>query len=112
MIHHHESVFQNFDTSDLDKIQEILEDEYFDVILKAKSVYEICLLSSILGNNKYLSDSRVEMYERHRQDLKNLKLLLAEYDKDAYEKIFRTMDKGSYSAYVGDGSIIVQTWCR
>lgn len=85
----------------LDKIQEVLEDEYFDVILKAKSVYEICLLSSILGNNKYLSDSRVEMYERHRQDLQDLKLLLAEYDKDAYEKIFRTMDIGSYSAYVG-----------
>lgn len=85
----------------LDKIQEVLEDEYFDVILKAKSVYEICLLSSILGNNKYLSDSRVEMYERHKQDLQNLKSLLAEYDKDAYEKIFRTMDIGSYSAYVG-----------
>ena len=85
----------------LDKIQEVLEDEYFDVILKAKSVYEICLLSSILGNNKYLSDSRFEMYERHKQDLQDLKSLLAEYDKDAYEKIFRTMDKGSYSAYVG-----------
>lgn len=85
----------------LDKIQEVLEDEYFDVILKAKSVYEICLLSSILGDNKYLSDSRVEMYERHRQDLQDLKSLLAEYNKDAYEKIFRTMDIGSYSAYVG-----------
>lgn len=85
----------------LDKIQEVLEDEYFDVILKAKSVYEICLLSSILGNNKYLSDSRVEMYERHKQDLQDLKSLLAEYDKYAYEKIFRTMDVGSYSAYVG-----------
>lgn len=85
----------------LDKIQEVLEDEYFDVILKAKSVYEICLLSSILGNNKYLSDSRVEMYERHKHDLQDLKSLLAEYDKDAYEKIFRTMDIGSYSAYVG-----------
>ena len=85
----------------LDKIQEVLEDEYFDVILKAKSVYEICLLSSILGNNKYLSDSRVEMYERHGQDLQDLKSLLSEFDKDAYEKIFRTMDVGSYSAYVG-----------
>ena len=85
----------------LDKIQEVLEDEYFDVILKAKSAYEICLLSLILGNNKYLSDSRVEMYEHHKQDLQDLKSLLAEYDKDAYEKIFRTMDKGSYSAYVG-----------
>lgn len=85
----------------LDKTQEVLEDEYFDVILKAKSVYEVCLLSSILGDNKYLSDSRVEMYERHKQDLQDLKSLLAEYDKDAYEKIFRTMDVGSYSAYVG-----------
>lgn len=86
---------------DLDKIQEVLEDEYFDVILKAKIVYEICLLSLIIGNNKYLSDSRVEMYEHHKQDLQDLKSLLTEYDKDAYEKIFRTMDKGSYSAYVG-----------
>lgn len=85
----------------LDKIQEVLEDEYFEVILKSKSVYEVCLLSSILGNNNYLSDSRVEMYERHKQDLQDLKSLLAEYDKDAYEKIFRTMDVGSYSAYVG-----------
>ena len=85
----------------LNKIQEVLEDEYFELILKAKIVYEICILSSILGNNNYLSDSRVEMYERHRQDLQDLKSLLDEYDKDIYEKIFRTMDKGSYSAYVG-----------
>ena len=35
------------------------------------------------------------MYERHRLDLQDLKSLLAEYDKDAYEKIFRTMDVGS-----------------
>lgn len=41
------------------------------------------------------------MYERHKQDLQDLKSLLAEYDKYAYEKIFRTMDVGSYSAYVG-----------
>jgi len=86
---------------ELDKFHEILGDEWFDILLKAKTVYEICLLSSILGDNTYLSDSRVDMYNRHREDLYELKEVLTRYNPEAYEKIFRTMDVGSYSAYVG-----------
>lgn len=101
-----EKVSISFIDTDIDegmnRILEILGEEWFEVFVKAKSVYETCLLSSILGDNKYLSDSRVEMYDRHKQDLKDLKKLLKEYDKNAYRKIFRHIDVvGSYSAYVG-----------
>lgn len=97
----------------MNSILEILGEEWFEVLIKSKTLYDACLLASILGDNKYisdsgvedikyLSDSRVEMYKRHKQDLNDLKKLLKEYDQAAYRKIFRRIDEvGSYSAYVG-----------
>ena len=79
----------------------ILGDEYFELIRAAKVVHDIGLLANILKGEKYLTFARVEAYENHKKDLKLLKDVLRKYSMDDYNKMFRDMVPGSYSAYVG-----------
>lgn len=75
--------------------------ENYALIDAAKELHDIGLLSSIMKGYKYLSQARVALYKEHADDLKKLKYVLKKYDKASYDKVFRKMDEGSYSAYVG-----------
>lgn len=75
--------------------------ENYALIDAAKELHDIGLLASIMKGYKYLSQARVALYEEHAADLKKLKAVLRKYDKAAYDKVFRSMDEGSYSAYIG-----------
>ena len=79
----------------------ILGDEYFELIRAAKAVHDIGLLANILKGEKYLTFARVESYDNHKKDLELLKKVLKKYSMDDYDKMFRDMLPGSYSAYVG-----------
>ena len=80
---------------------EILGDEYFELIEVVKELHDIGMLSSIIKGHKYLSESRVELYEEHKRDLDMLQKVIKKYDKEAYDQMFRVMKEGNYSAYVG-----------
>lgn len=83
------------------EVKEIIGDEYFDLLEKAKAVHDKGLLSNIIGKSKYLCEARVEAYENHHKDLLKIKELLKTYDKKAYTDMFRKMTDKNYSAYVG-----------
>ena len=57
--------------------QEVLEDD-FEVIKKARAVFNFCALSKILNNNPggRISDAKTESYEKHKKDLRILKKVL------------------------------------
>lgn len=80
---------------------EILGDEKFELIEKIKELHDIGVLSSLIRGHKYLSESRVELYEEHKNDLDMLQAVLKKYDKESYDDMFRKMKPGNYSAYVG-----------
>lgn len=90
----------NYDENE-QKIREYLDEEYFVLLESAKVVHDLGLLSNIMKGQKYLTFARVESYKNHKNDLIQLKNLLMKYDMAAYNKLFRKMDEGSYSAYVG-----------
>lgn len=90
----------NFDEK-ADEIHTVLGDEYFRLIEAAKAVHDMGLLSNIMKGHKYLTYARVESYEQHKADLKELKSVLMRYDMKLYNKMFRIMADGNYSAYVG-----------
>ncbi|MCR4671719.1 MAG: type II CRISPR RNA-guided endonuclease Cas9 [Lachnospiraceae bacterium] len=96
--------FSFMDSSYEDKEGEIISligEEKFGLIESMKRLCDAGQLSEILGGNKYLSSARVEAYEIHKKDLANLKSILKQYaDKDTYDKLLRSEDSGSYSAYV------------
>lgn len=80
---------------------DLLGDDYFELLEVIKALHDIGMLSSIIKGHKYLSESRVELYEEHKKDLDMLQGVMKKYDMKAYNEMFRVMKEGNYSAYVG-----------
>ena len=55
----------------------------------------------IMGSFKYLSEARIQEYEKHKSDLKLLKSIVKKYGtSEQYNFLFRSSEKATYSAYV------------
>ena len=92
------------DFSYTDKIPELMEqlaeDEYA-IIEQMKSIYDYAVLEGTLKGYAYLSCARVDLYEKHKNDLKLLKKLYRRHKtKEDYDNMFRSDAEGTYSAYV------------
>lgn len=85
----------------MNEVAELVGDENMRLLEAVKEVHDIALLANILSGEQYLSVARVKQYNKHKEDLQQLKRVLRTYDKAAYKKMFRVMGKDNYSAYVG-----------
>ena len=85
----------------MNEVAELVGDENMGLLEAVKEVHDIALLANILSGEQYLSVARVKQYNKHKEDLQQLKRVLRTYDKAAYKKMFRVMGKDNYSAYVG-----------
>ena len=87
--------------------------EYFEIIPMAKTVYDQVILSKILDENSkgYISYAKVAEYEKHKNDLKELKQLIVnhggEKTTELYHRVFRTPKgkENNYSVYIGNTSL-------
>ncbi|MBQ4529766.1 MAG: type II CRISPR RNA-guided endonuclease Cas9 [Lachnospiraceae bacterium] len=86
--------------------------EYFEILEKAKEVYDQMVLTNILKGNSsgYISTAKVQDYEKHQKDLKILKSTILtegvgteQEKKSLYKRVFRMPQKGecNYSTYIG-----------
>ena len=99
------SIKINFSDSGFDEkaeeLADILGEERFDLILCMKELYDSATLNQIMGTHKYLSEARVQEYEKHKNDLKKLKCVIKKYGtREQYAFLFRSVEKATYSAYV------------
>lgn len=85
----------------ISQIETVLDDRFL-LIAAAKVIFDWSVLSDILGSAVYLSEAKVNSYEKHREDLQKLKRLL-QNERDAYHKVFGVPGKEAknYSAYIG-----------
>ena len=88
-----------------DYYQEVLGDS-FEVISRARAVYNWCALSRILKNNPQdgIPDAKIADYEKHKKDLRLLKQTLNKYfSENIRKKILYSSQKGlaNYPAYIG-----------
>jgi CRISPR-associated protein, csn1 family len=92
------------DFSYTDKISELMEqltEEEYALIEQLKSIYDYAILAGTLKGYDYLSCVRVELYEKHKKDLKLLKVLYRKYKtEEEYNRMFRSNTDETYSAYV------------
>lgn len=109
------------DFSYTDKIPDLMEqlnEEEYLVVEQLKSVYDYAILAGTLKGYDYLSCARVELYEKHREDLKLLKALYRRYKtKEEYKDMFKSDKEGTYSAYVNsfnssDSSVKIKKYRR
>lgn len=99
------SVKVNFSDSSFEEkvseIEELLDEEKYELILCMKELYDTAELNQIMGDCNYLSEARVQEYEKHKEDLKLLKRTVKKYGTaEEYQFLFRSSEKASYSAYV------------
>lgn len=87
----------------IEELMDILAEQYY-IVASAKAVYDWAVLVDILGDSNSISAAKIDIYEKHRSDLKRLKALIKQYmTKEDYDKVFvHTQDNlNNYSAYVG-----------
>ncbi|MBK1468333.1 type II CRISPR RNA-guided endonuclease Cas9 [Parvimonas parva] len=67
-----------------------------------KKVYDFMILNNILKGNKYISESKVNLYDEHKCDLCNLKYIFKKYlPKKDYFEFFRNENKEkNYVSYI------------
>jgi CRISPR-associated endonuclease Csn1 len=77
--------------------------EQFYIIEHAKAIYDWAMLVDILGNQSSLSEAKIDVYEKHKKDLRYLKKLVKEeLGIETYKKIFSATDeKKNYCSYIG-----------
>ena len=85
-----------------DEIANILGEDYFEIIMAMKDIYDMGSLAGIMKGHNYLSQARVASYEKHKEDLKLLKNVIRKYcSKEDYDNFFNSEADGSYASYVG-----------
>ena len=85
-----------------DQLSEILGDR-IEVLLQLKTVFDAARLSGMLGNHKYISEAKVELYDKNYKDLRLFKKYIREAVPEQYKHIFSEKKTGlnNYAAYSG-----------
>lgn len=97
----------SFSESAYEEYADVLEGElgeYFGIIGAAKALYDWSVLINILDGEKFISDAKVKLYKKHKEDLCFLKRLIKEeLSAQDYKKVFvQTNSKfANYCAYIG-----------
>lgn len=69
--------------------------ESFYLIELLKAVYDWALLAEVLHDEKYLSYAKIDVYNKHRDDLKFLKEYVEKYAPDKKDIFLRKIRKSS-----------------
>lgn len=90
---------------DLENLLEKSGEEFIDVFLQAKKVYDAILLSDILSTRKKntkakLSLGMIERYENHKKDLEELKQFVKAQLPEKTAIFFKDSSKNGYAGYI------------
>lgn len=86
---------------DAEKLEAVLAElgDDGEVIRLMSQVYDCAALSKMLSGHTYISEAKIEQYETHKADLRELKRLAKKYCSDDEYKNFFVSETGTYSAY-------------
>ncbi|EGG58379.1 hypothetical protein HMPREF9520_01274 [Enterococcus faecalis TX1467] len=98
---------------DLEGILAKVGDEYSDVFLAAKNVYDAVELSTILADSDKkshakLSSSMIVRFTEHQEDLKKFKRFIRENCPDEYDNLFKNEQKDGYAGYIAHAGKVSQ----
>ena len=91
---------------DLENLLGQIGDDFADLFLVAKKLYDAILLSGILtvtdpSTKAPLSASMIERYENHQNDLAALKQFIKNNLPEKYDEVFSDQSKDGYAGYIG-----------
>lgn len=90
---------------DLENLLGEIGDDFADLFLVAKKLYDAILLSGILtvtdpSTKAPLSASMIERYENHQKDLAALKQFIQNNLQEKYDEVFSDQSKDGYAGYI------------
>ena len=90
---------------DLENLLGQIGDDFADLFLVAKKLYDAILLSGILtvkdlSTKAPLSASMIERYENHQKDLATLKQFIQNNLQEKYDEVFSDQSKDGYAGYI------------
>ena len=90
---------------DLENLLGQIGDDFADLFLVAKKLYDAILLSGILtvtdpSTKAPLSASMIERYENHQKDLVALKQFIQNNLQEKYDEVFSDQSKDGYAGYI------------
>ena len=90
---------------DLENLLGQIGDDFADLFLVAKKLYDAILLSDILtvtdpSTKAPLSASMIERYENHQKDLAALKQFIKNNLPEKYDEVFSDQSKDGYAGYI------------
>ncbi|MDO4659343.1 type II CRISPR RNA-guided endonuclease Cas9 [Streptococcus sp.] len=90
---------------DLENLLGQIGDDFTDLFLVAKKLYDAILLSGILtvtdpSTKAPLSASMIERYENHQKDLAALKQFIKNNHPEKYDEVFSDQSKDGYAGYI------------
>lgn len=90
---------------DLETLLGYIGDDYSDVFLKAKKLYDAIILSGILtvtdnGTEAPLSSAMIMRYKEHEEDLVLLKAYIRNISLETYNEVFKDDTKNGYAGYI------------
>ena len=90
---------------DLENLLEQIGDDFADLFVAAKKLYDAILLSGILtvtdpSTKAPLSASMIERYENHQNDLAALKQFIKKNLQEKYAEVFSDQSKDGYAGYI------------
>ncbi len=94
---------ENFEDTTMPLLESVLSDDQLEIINNLREIYSTIQLKKFLGNNNYLCESMVDIYETHQKQLEVFKNFIKKYYPAHYNEIFRdaTGHNGTnYSLYI------------
>ncbi len=90
---------------DLENVLGQIGDDFADLFVAAKKLYDAILLSGILtvtdpSTKAPLSASMIERYENHQKDLATLKQFIKNNLPENYDEVFSDQSKDGYAGYI------------
>lgn len=92
------SISLGMDEGKFGEIMPALGDNY-GLIETLRNMYDWGILVESLGGFSTISEAKVDIYQKHQEDLKFLKYFIRKYCNDNYNDMFRKLGKDNYSAY-------------
>ena len=102
---------ETFDTETYPTLVNLLTDDQVLVIEKLKELYSTLQLKKILGNNNYICDAMIEMFDTHKKQLRMFKSFIKNFYPSKKAEMFREplTKKGgkftNYALYIGSAKI-------
>lgn len=94
---------------DLSLLLELVGDEYDEIFMAVKNLYDAIILSNILvveeqPTRAKLSSSMINRYDTHKKDLQKLKKFIKIYLPEEYHAMFKDDMQKGYAGYIDGGT--------